>query len=117
MEILTAVSVIAALVFGVLAYKAYQANSRNAKDLAESRVKEAQLAERIENYDKLEERFSNTFKALSSDTLRAQNESFSSTAEQSLRAREEAVDNLVRPTVGANWETGQSASGARRCFR
>ena len=97
MEILTAVSIIAALVLGVLAYKAYQANARNAKDLAESRVVQAQLSERVAGYDSLEEHFSDAFKALSSDTLRAQSESFSSTAEQSLRAREEAVDNLVRP--------------------
>lgn len=97
MEILTAVSVIAALVLGVLAYKAYQANARNAKDLAESRVVQARLSERVAGYDSLEERFSDAFKALSSDTLRVQSESFSSTAEQSLRAREEAVDNLVRP--------------------
>lgn len=97
MEILTAVSIIAALVLGALAYKAYQANARNAKDLAESRVVQARLSERIEGYDSLEVRFSDAFKALSSDTLRAQSESFSSTAEQSLRAREEAVDNLVRP--------------------
>ena len=61
----------------------------------DERVKsvEEQLTER----NGLEKRFSDAFKALSSDVLRAQGESFKSNAEESLKAREEAVDKLVKP--------------------
>ena len=54
---------------------------------------EEQLTER----NGLEKRFSDAFKALSSDVLKAQGESFKSNAEESLKAREEAVAKLVKP--------------------
>ncbi len=54
---------------------------------------EEQLTER----NGLEKRFSDAFKTLSSDVLKAQGESFKSNAEESLKAREEAVAQLVKP--------------------
>ena len=61
----------------------------------DERVKsvEEQLTER----NGLEKRFSDAFKALSSEVLKAQGESFKSNAEESLKAREEAVAKLVKP--------------------
>ena len=63
-----------------------------------------QLDERAKNVEEqlierngLEKRFSDAFKALSSDVLKAQGESFKSNAEESLKAREEAVAKLVKP--------------------
>ena len=104
MEILTTVLIVAVLVFGVLIFIAYRAHSRNAEVLAESRAEQARLAEKVKHaeeqlikYNELEKRFSDAFKALSSDVLKAQGESFHLTAEQSLRSREEAVDKLVKP--------------------
>ena len=63
-----------------------------------------QLDERAKNVEEqlierngLEKRFSDAFKALSSDVLKAQGESFKSNAEELLKAREEAVAKLVKP--------------------
>ena len=104
MDILTVVLIVVILVFGVLAFRAHRANSRNTKALVESTAEQARLTEKVKNAEKqlierneLEQRFSDTFKALSSDVLKAQGESFGLTAEQSLKAREEAVDKMVKP--------------------
>ena len=106
MEILTTVLIVAVLIFGVLMFMAYRAHSRNAEVLAESRAEQARLAEKVKHteeqlikYNELEKRFSDAFKALSSDVLKAQGESFHLTAEQSLRSREEAVDKLGRVDI------------------
>ena len=61
----------------------------------DEKVKNAE--ERLIERDELEKRFSDAFKTLSSDVLTVQGESFKSNAEESLKAREEAVDKLVKP--------------------
>ena len=61
----------------------------------DERVKSAE--ERLIERNELEELFSDAFKALSSEVLQAQGESFKSNAEESLKAREEAVAKLVKP--------------------
>ena len=54
---------------------------------------EGRLGER----DDVEKRFSDAFKSLSSDVLKAQGETFRSNADASLKARQEAVEKLVKP--------------------
>ena len=61
----------------------------------DEKVKNAE--ERLIERNELEKLFSDTFKALSSDILKVQGESFKSNAEESLKAREEAVAKLVKP--------------------
>ena len=55
------------------------------------------VEERLIERDELEKRFSDAFKTLSSDVLTVQGESFKSSAEKSLKTREEAVTKLVKP--------------------
>ncbi len=52
---------------------------------------------RLGERDDLEKRFSDAFKALSARTLEQQQETFKEGAEASLKAREEAVEKLVKP--------------------
>ncbi len=54
---------------------------------------EARLGER----DVVERRFSDAFKSLSSDVLKAQGETFKTSADASLKSRQEAVEKLVKP--------------------
>ena len=61
----------------------------------DEKVKSAE--ERLIERNELEKLFSDAFKALSSDVLHAQGESFKLNAEESLKAREEAVAKLVKP--------------------
>ena len=61
----------------------------------DEKVKNAE--ERLIERNELERLFSDKFKALSSDVLKIQGESFKSNAEESLKAREEAVAKLVKP--------------------
>ena len=61
----------------------------------DEKVKRAE--ERLIERNELEKLFSDAFKALSSDVLKVQGESFKSNAEESLKAREEAVARLVEP--------------------
>ena len=61
----------------------------------DEKVKNAE--ERLIERNELEKLFSDKFKALSSDVLKVQGESFKSNAEESLKAREEAVATLIKP--------------------
>ena len=61
----------------------------------DEKVKNAE--ERLIERDGLEKRFSDAFKTLSSDVLTVQGESFKSSAEKSLKTREEAVATLIKP--------------------
>ena len=61
----------------------------------EEKVKNAE--ERLIERNELEKLFSDKFKALSSDVLKVQGESFKSNAEEALKAREEAITELVKP--------------------
>ncbi len=54
-------------------------------------------AESLGQRDELEKRFADTFAALSSKTLENQRKSFLTTADESLKAREKAVGELVKP--------------------
>ena len=55
------------------------------------------VEERLIERNELEKLFSDKFKALSSDVLKVQGESFKSNAEEALKAREEAITKLVKP--------------------
>ena len=72
----------------------YQKLTKEQTQLDE-KVKSAE--ERLIERNELEKLFSDAFKALSSEVLKAQGESFKSNAEKSLKAREEAVAKLVKP--------------------
>ncbi len=67
----------------------------NAKSSLEISLKETQ--ERLGDRDQLEKRFSDTFKALSTQTLEQQQKTFMENAGASLKEREQAVEKLVKP--------------------
>ena len=81
----------------------------------DERVKNAE--ERLIERDDLEKRFSDTFKALSSDVLKAQGESFKSNVEESLKAREEAVAKLVKPLSERIKELGRERADSAVALR
>ena len=53
--------------------------------------------ERLGERDEVEKRFSDAFKTLSSDVLKAQGETFKTNTEASLKSRQEAVEKLIKP--------------------
>ncbi len=53
--------------------------------------------ERLGERDVVEKRFSDAFKTLSSDVLKAQGETFKSGADATLKSRQEAVEKLIKP--------------------
>ena len=118
MDILTVVLIVVMLVFGVIAFRAHRANSRNIDALAESRAEQARLAEKVKNTEEqligrneLEKNFSNAFKVLSSDVLKDQGESFRSNAEESVNRLveplSEKIDTLDRLLAAREGALGQ----------
>lgn len=66
-------------------------------DRAELLQKLSNAEERLGERDEVEKRFKDTFEALSSKVLKSQQESFKANSDESLKARHEAVEKLVKP--------------------
>ena len=78
--------------------------AKKAEDAEEMKVANARLEQELKDTarsigerDDLEKRFADTFAALSSKTLETQRRSFLTTADENLKAREQAVAQLVKP--------------------
>ena len=79
-------------------------NAEHTEQAADLMAKVANLSTEVKNAedrlgerDAVEKRFSDAFKSLSSDVLKAQGETFKTSADASLKSRQEAVEKLVKP--------------------
>ena len=81
----------------------------------DEKVKNAE--ERLIERNELEKLFSDKFKTLSSDVLKIQGESFKSNAEESLKAREEAITKLVKPLSERIEELDRVRAGSAAALR
>ena len=92
----------------------YQKLTKERTQLDE-KVKNAE--ERLIERNELEKLFLDKFKALSSDVLKVQGESFKSNAEESLKTREEAVARLVKPLSERIEELDRARTGSASALR
>ena len=83
-------------------------NSENAK--LNSKVDD--LKDRLEERDVLEDRFADSFKALSAETLEQQNKNFMDVADVSLKEREAAIQKLVDPLSKRLGELDQAVANS-----